>query len=481
MFYKKSEKGQALVLIALAAVGLFGFAALSIDGGMVFSDRRHAQNAADTAALAAALARVRAASNPDGAAVLAGQARAITNGYGDPNDPDSIVEVNICDETGIICEGLPAGADPNDYVRVKITSTVRLTFARIVGRQTLTNILTAVAKAEVGGLAPLFDGSALVALAPTGSDTVSGQGNVWLTINNSGVFDNSTSNCAMSEVGNITYWVETAYNVVGTHCPASNPNSSYTGPVQQGAQQVEYPPDIDIPTPSITCSGNAPAPTQDATPGHYTIHPGNYPSGLTINGGTYKFAGNGKFCFHGNVNVNGNAKVIANYADILLTSGSFTFNANSTFTCSYVLVHIDGGSGMHFNGNASNVCDGVTFFAETGSVTWNGNVSNTFKAPYESPTHPLGSYPEYQNVLIYMPYGNTSPLTINGNAGNQLTGSIIAVSSDVTISGNSGTTGLNSSITGYTITLAGNSNTTINYIPEDQYQQVDPSSLGLTK
>ncbi len=53
------ERGQALILIALAAVGLFGFSALAIDGSRVFSDRRHAQNTADTAALAAALARVK--------------------------------------------------------------------------------------------------------------------------------------------------------------------------------------------------------------------------------------------------------------------------------------------------------------------------------------------------------------------------------------------------------------------------------------
>lgn len=39
-----TPRGQALVLIALAAVGLFAFAALAIDGSAVFSDRRHAQN-----------------------------------------------------------------------------------------------------------------------------------------------------------------------------------------------------------------------------------------------------------------------------------------------------------------------------------------------------------------------------------------------------------------------------------------------------
>ena len=54
---KSQERGQALILIAFAAIGLFAFTALAIDGSRVFSDRRHAQNAADTAALAAALAK----------------------------------------------------------------------------------------------------------------------------------------------------------------------------------------------------------------------------------------------------------------------------------------------------------------------------------------------------------------------------------------------------------------------------------------
>ena len=76
MFIKASEKGQALVLIVLAAIGLFAFAALAIDGSIVFSDKRHAQNAADTAALASSLAYVRG-NNFEAAA----QTRATENGY----------------------------------------------------------------------------------------------------------------------------------------------------------------------------------------------------------------------------------------------------------------------------------------------------------------------------------------------------------------------------------------------------------------
>ena len=49
------ERGQALILIAFAAIALFAITGLAIDGSNKYSDRRHAQNAADAAALAAAL------------------------------------------------------------------------------------------------------------------------------------------------------------------------------------------------------------------------------------------------------------------------------------------------------------------------------------------------------------------------------------------------------------------------------------------
>ena len=52
---KGSESGQALVLIVLIIFGLFGMTALAIDGSNVFVDRRQAQNAADNAALTAAM------------------------------------------------------------------------------------------------------------------------------------------------------------------------------------------------------------------------------------------------------------------------------------------------------------------------------------------------------------------------------------------------------------------------------------------
>jgi uncharacterized membrane protein len=109
------ERGQALVLIALAAVGLFAFAGLAIDGSIVFSDRRHAQNAADTAALDAALAYIRLGSS--GTWVTEGLDRAASNGY-DNDGSRNIVAVELCSTAADPCDSLPAGADPASYIQV---------------------------------------------------------------------------------------------------------------------------------------------------------------------------------------------------------------------------------------------------------------------------------------------------------------------------------------------------------------------------
>ena len=72
----KSEKGQALILVTFGIIVLIGFTALAIDGGRAFEEKRHAQNAADTAALAGALAYQRG----ENIATVA-QERATSNGY----------------------------------------------------------------------------------------------------------------------------------------------------------------------------------------------------------------------------------------------------------------------------------------------------------------------------------------------------------------------------------------------------------------
>jgi hypothetical protein len=49
---KKNESGQVIIILVFGVIGLLGFTALAIDGGMIYSDRRHAQSASDASSLA---------------------------------------------------------------------------------------------------------------------------------------------------------------------------------------------------------------------------------------------------------------------------------------------------------------------------------------------------------------------------------------------------------------------------------------------
>src|SRR6266542_608527 len=87
MKINRFERGQALVMIVLAIVGLAGIAGLVVDGGNAFLDRRKAQNAADSAVLASALSRIRGGQDWTGAAV----ASAAENGYNNDGVKNTVV------------------------------------------------------------------------------------------------------------------------------------------------------------------------------------------------------------------------------------------------------------------------------------------------------------------------------------------------------------------------------------------------------
>jgi hypothetical protein len=92
----RDERGAAAFMVAMSLLLLVGFAALAIDGGLGFDQRRGTQNAADNAALAAAWE----ACNPSGGTTPQAAALAVAaqNGY-DDNDPDVVVTVNALSTT----------------------------------------------------------------------------------------------------------------------------------------------------------------------------------------------------------------------------------------------------------------------------------------------------------------------------------------------------------------------------------------------
>jgi len=125
-----SERGAVIVVVAVAIVALLGFAAITVDAGSLYVERRRIQDAADAAALAGAQLLPE---DPLGAQSLA-QALAAQNGA----DPLQIqVEVS----------------PDNDWIRVRAGDEVEFGLARALGFSEAT--VTAASRAGVEAVGAL--------------------------------------------------------------------------------------------------------------------------------------------------------------------------------------------------------------------------------------------------------------------------------------------------------------------------------------
>jgi hypothetical protein len=308
-----------------------------------------------------------------------------------------------------------------------------------------------------------------------------------LDVINSGIFSNSQyydttpgTNCPQGSInlgGNAIISVDTAISTAGNFCAGGNSLSNITAPggVKEKVGQIPLPLEVDIP--NFSCSGNAASPTYDGAPNFtLTYYPGAYNGNLIINSG---FGSNpvqkvlfspGTYCFGNGVTFNG-PEVIANNVKLLVTGGNFNISG-STFTCNDMQVHIDGGQGIRFGGTSRVFCNNVTFFLSTGDVDWNGTPNFRIYAPTGG---------DYEGLLFYMPPSNNKDIGIHGGVSSEMTGTILAVSSHITINGTSWSNGLRSQIIGDTVSLSGAGDLVINYDPDDQFQPIDPSAIMLTK
>ena len=281
-----TERGQALIVLALAAIGIFGIVGLAIDGSAKFSDRRHAQNAADTAAMAGALelARGDTANWTNTAKNVADE-----NGY-DGNLVSNQVWVYYCDAIPL---SSPVDCGPynnyHSYIQVVITSRVNTSFAKVVGIQQTQNIVQAVAYTDEGG--PLYKGDAIIQLNPTGSGCpgefiLGGSGTV--TIDGGGLFVNSNNtgnnNCAaFTQDGcqtTLTVINGGGITAVGQiFTDPCNGNDMINATETEGAEPYPFPPPPEeVPPAPPECAAGTYGYVQNNFPtnGTSTIWPGKY-------------------------------------------------------------------------------------------------------------------------------------------------------------------------------------------------------------
>jgi hypothetical protein len=410
---KRSESGQALILIVFGIIGLLGLAGLALDAGNAFADRRQAQNAVDSAALSAAIAQSRNQNFRDAARSLIEK-----NGY--LLDGNSTIEINQPPVDGpYSCQNKPQTCQ--SFIQVKLTSHINTMFATIVGVNSLTNQVSAVAQTNASVREPFYGGSAVVALNKTNCKALEFSGNNHTKIEGSGIYVNSGCNTQTANSPQQAFysggssdvsvpWIKVvggAYYAPGT--------LDLETPIATGALSL---PDIrdsySLPAPECGQNGQIdPEHPNIALPGNYADFP---PNGVDT-------MAEGVFCL-GNLKPNGDLH-----------------GEN-------ILIVLSGG------------------------VKLEGNYSVILKGRTQG---------EYAGLLMYMPPSHQQPITINGSSDSEFSGLILAPGSHITINGTGKVGHFKSQIIADTVTFSGNSDMVIDYDRDSNYQPYTHARVELVR
>ncbi len=418
--FKESEKGQAIVYLVVGMIVFLGFVALAIDGGMVLADRRHAQNAADAAALAG---------GADAAAYMEDKSHPVTIftwDCGSNVNVQAAIEqaelgaIQRADDNsftihkGIVAKnGTDAVCGTTNYVgytdryldvTVDISATTQSNFLQVVFPSMLHNEVEAVAR--VRPRRPPAFGNAIVALNPgvcTGGTTPGGifYGNSNIYIEGGGIF----SNGCLNGNGQPTIII-TGSVAVGNDLEYGNANWD---PLPQETDLELDPTQFNLTPPN--CSD----------PNAHIINNGSLPNVPTVLDGLY--------CINGNLNVNGNEEITGT---------------------------------------------NVTIFLPTGKLTINGTPTIHLSSPPPDAPYP----PAMPGILLYVPPTNSNPVVLNGTEDSWFRGMVLAPKSTITLNGTGGNTYLGQVI-GWNVDVGGTSDTYVAYNPEDGF--TFPASIELAR
>jgi len=447
---EKRESGQVLVIIAIAMVGLAGFTALVVDGGMVYADRRHDQSTSDAAAMAGAAAAAEVLDNAGVTkstfdcsssdvvnAMSAGRAAIISQA----NTNNITLESNLDNQNGVEAVCVNSGSDKHIEFNVMVTTSVEANFAQVVFGGDLTNTTEAISQlvpAEQGGGVP-FNGSSMVALNESecksfwvvGSADILSDG---IQVNSHG----SNGSCdALTKTGSGSVSGGSAgINVVGSANAVGS--GTLVEPVNEGSP---YMPDplAGLTPPSSACSG--PATDFSHNGGNYTIDPGHY--------SRIKITGNGS---------------------ITLNPGVYCIDATNK------------NRGFQNTGSSTVSGDGVLIYLKRGVFDLAGSGPINLKAPNDS--NCVGEACNYKGMLIWSESGNDSDdFVVTGGASNNFGGTVYIPNEQCTLTG-SGDQLFDLQMICDTIKVTGSNNMTVGYDPNLVYEVPGvgtPAKIQMTK
>ena len=296
-----SHRGAVLAIVAVSLIPVLSVVALSLDGGALLDQRRHAQAVADASALAGAADlynnyQTGAGVDTGGSAQASALATAAANGCNNGGASNSVA-VNIPPSSG------PFSGQAG-YVEVNVQINSTRAFSNLFGSGDVPVVARAVAR---GQWKPLD--AAILALNPVGPG-LTGVGNASSVVTGRVVIDSSSSNATVSNGSNV---LMTAPEFVVSGPTA--PDEHFVG-----EKTIDAPPTPDPlaylppPSPGATIPGNGKYNKSE------TLEPGFYPDGiqasatgvvLTLNPGIY-YLGSGGLSITGGAGVIGEGVMIYN-------------------------------------------------------------------------------------------------------------------------------------------------------------------------
>jgi Flp pilus assembly protein TadG len=339
------RRGVIAVLVAVSLLAILGVVALVLDGGVLMAERRHAQEVADAAALAAACDLYANYStnnglDPSGTAKASALATAAADGYAN-DGTTSTVTVHIPPTSGDYVG--KAG-----YAEVLVQYNQSRYFSQIYASATI----PVTARAVATGASNPYSKASILVLDSSGKDAlnVSGTG---VTGTGGPIIVDSNNSEAANASGSAKV---TAPEIDITGNYNASGSASFNGTVKTG-QTATADPLAALPVPDKTTYTTQSSSKLSYSSGSHTLSPGRYIGGITISSPASVTLSPGEYYIDGGgITVSGGATL----------SGSNVMIYNAPTSSSEGLV-VSGGSVLTLTPPTSGTYQGLTFFQDRSS------------------------------------------------------------------------------------------------------------------
>jgi hypothetical protein len=527
----KNEKGQIIIILAIAFVAILAITGLAVDGSLIYTARRTNQSTSDSSALAGAGAAAQylktanmagfscgttVANTAKAKAVDAAKTSALQDGITLVTDDMTVSGVTTT------C-GVENG---RKYIDVKtiVTTEVKPFFMGIVSTKPSLILAEATARVYIntsfaGGNAIVTTGTACSATDTGGGVFTSGTGTI--NINAGGIYSASCISSSGSSKTLVTNGIMQYYGrgtktfYVGSQVEYSKSNGilfamnapnfllndldTTSGPSISAALTESYQlwstytgnPNIDeslwpkpttqtVPTFDIeamtvpSCTG-LPArtfPTRTSSNKVYTVYPGIYSSITWNNWGdaTVTFSP-GVYCIDSQFTLGGGSDIFKmdNVVLYFRNTGGISFGGTVRPSLNNSTVYINNGNFVVGSG-ITLYANNITVYINQGNFTVDGAGTGLMSAPGCN-TSDCGVGPSIPGVLLYMPSTNTGKVTIAGSGALEMTGTMYAPNSPYYISGDSGMQALNVQVIGRMVSVSGSSTINMDQSAATLYSQ----------